>query len=282
MNRKKRIDPNTFEKMQHKQFPEWFRDHVSSMLQFIHEFCIHDLNFLTYYFVFVQVMQLEREKGSGNIAEDIRWLARGPLQVATRHRAYNIRGYRFRPKRYDKVTQNSGVVLTAKTSSYTSARDKNPILGDVMYFGRIVDIIELDYYRKFSVVLFKCEWADPTEGKGVKIDRYGCRLVNFSRQIHTGTKEVDEPFVFANQVDQVFYVDDHLYPGWSVVLKMKPRDEFEMGEEWKDVETEPYHVSKFSELFDISHEKETWIRRDIEGATVDAPRVTPDDETMPQ
>ena len=77
-------------------------------------------------------------------------------------------------------------------------------------------------------------------------------------------------------------MNDHLYPGLSVVLKMKPRDDFEMGEEWNDVETEPYHVSKLSELFDISHEKQTWIRRDIEGATVDAPRVSPDDETVPQ
>jgi hypothetical protein len=143
--------------MQHEEFAEWFKDHVNSIMQFNHDLLIVGLNLAYVLLFFPKVMELERENGTGSIDEDIRWLARGPLQVATRHRAFNIRGYRFRPKRYDKVTQNSGVVLIAKTSSYTSARDKNPILGDVMYFGRIVDIIELDYYRKFSLVLFKCE-----------------------------------------------------------------------------------------------------------------------------
>ena len=54
-----------------------------------------------------------------------------------------------------------------------------------------------------------------------------------------------------------------------------------MSEEWNDVETEAYHVSKFFELFDIAHHKQNWMRRDIEGETVDA-SIVPTDDTVPQ
>ena len=92
------------------------------------------------------------KNGCDSIDEDIRWLARGPLDAARRHRAFSIRGFRFRAKCYDKVTQNSGVVVTAKTSSYSSAGDTNPILGDINYYRRILNIVELEYYGRFSVV----------------------------------------------------------------------------------------------------------------------------------
>jgi hypothetical protein len=42
------------------------------------------------------------------------------------------------------VTQNSAVVLTAKTSSYATTSDCKPALSDVTYYGRIFDIIELE------------------------------------------------------------------------------------------------------------------------------------------
>jgi hypothetical protein len=47
------------------------------------------------------------------------------------------------------------------TSSYSSSKDKNQLKGQVEYYGRIIEIDELNYSNEGSVVLFKCEWAKP-------------------------------------------------------------------------------------------------------------------------
>ena len=54
-------------------------------------------------------------------------------------------------------TQNSGVMVVEKTQSYTSSSDTRPMVRDVVYYGRIINMVELDYYGDFEVVLFRCE-----------------------------------------------------------------------------------------------------------------------------
>ena len=38
-------------------------------------------------------------------------------------------------------------MVTAKTPSFASAKDKNPIIGDGTYYGVLTIIIQLDYYE---------------------------------------------------------------------------------------------------------------------------------------
>ena len=85
--------------------------------------------------------------------------------------------------------QNSGVFLTALTTSFASAKDKNLIVGDVGYYGAIEEIIEVDYWGAVSIVLFRCCWYQKAG------DCYGLARVNFSRLC-----QKEDPFVLATQV----------------------------------------------------------------------------------
>ncbi|XP_010240785.1 uncharacterized protein LOC100829461 [Brachypodium distachyon] len=251
---KRRVNPNTLEKIQNETFHEWFKAHIKS---------------------------LEEKNGIDSVENDIRWLARGPVSAAKRYRGFISRGFRFRPKRLDKVTQDSGVMLTAKTSSYAAAGDATPVLDDVTYYGRVIDIIELNYSGQFSMVLFECEWVDVFSEEGMKKDKYGYTLVNFSHLIHKGQKIEHEPFIFPNQVDQVFYVEDEMNPGWSMVVKQpKPRDSYDTGdlESAADIESESFHVSHLGGMLKKKTNDQHWVRTNIEGTLVDSNNNAPTNE----
>ncbi|KAM3381868.1 hypothetical protein P3S68_007441 [Capsicum galapagoense] len=101
----------------------------------------------------------------------------------------------FEEKVKNVETQNSEVTLSATTNSFPSARDQNPIDGVVVYYRVIRDIIEIDYYGCFSVVLFRCDWHQN------EVDEYGLTRVYFNKLCSQ-----DDPFVLASQVYQIFYV----------------------------------------------------------------------------
>ena len=168
------------------------------------------------------------EEQGVEVTEDIKWLARGPLRNVRRYSGYLVKGYRFHTLEREETlkTQNSGLVVTVEGANYASSRDRRPVDGVINFYGKLNDIIELNYSGQIRVVLFKCDWVDIN--RGCKKDN-GVTLVNFSYKAHTGANLTDDPFVLASQVDKVFYVRDPKHKDWEVVRHVKLRDAFDMG-----------------------------------------------------
>ncbi|KAK2444095.1 hypothetical protein QL285_015148 [Trifolium repens] len=188
------------------------------------------------------------------MSTDMKFLARGPLDNARRFTAYNVNGFKFRTLALEEGlrTQNSGVFLTSNTSCVSSSVDQNLRQADLPYYGKLEDIIEINYYGHINVVLFKCKWADTTRDRGYKKDQWKFNCVNFDILIHVGDREDHDPYIEASQAQMVYYVDDLVNEGWSVAVHLKPRDLYEMG---VDVvyENEPYqeqHLEQFSNIDD--------------------------------
>ncbi|XP_070020461.1 uncharacterized protein [Nicotiana sylvestris] len=185
---------------------------------------------------------------------DLKFLARGPSVVARSFTTYNINRSKFRTLAREEGlrTQNSGVFLTSKTSCVASSIDENLRQAELPYYGKLEDILEINYYGRFKVVLFKCRWADTALDKGYKKDRWNLNCVNFDRLIHTSEREENEPYIEASQAQMVYYVDDGANKGWSVAMHLKPRDLYDMGEEVVEdevYENEPYQEQELEQFF---------------------------------
>ncbi|KAK3013652.1 hypothetical protein RJ639_009519 [Escallonia herrerae] len=148
------------------------------------------------------------EEGDEALSEEAISLAMGPLKKAERYTGYVINGFKYHTKAREsnRATQHSGVMVKANTDSFASARDMNPIAGDVNYYGVLTDIIVLHYSKKFRFVLFKCDWVYNGIGL-VDRDGLGFTLINFNHLAHSQNIS-DEPYIFASQAEQVFFVQE--------------------------------------------------------------------------
>ena len=147
-------------------------------------------------------------------------MANGLWDKVKQFYTFFMHGYKFQTKstKRNRKSQHSGVVTRAAME--LGGRD---IVID--FYGVITDMFDLDYGPNRSVTLFKCDWFDVTkEGTGIMRDeKLGITLVNFEKLFKT-----DEKFVFANQVEQVFYVQDPVQTNWHAVVRTKPRNLFDM------------------------------------------------------
>ncbi|BBG93181.1 hypothetical protein Prudu_001112 [Prunus dulcis] len=143
----------------------------------------------------------------------IQWLRFKVQSELEEDKIWRIR--KFKAQDDVRTTQNSGVYLLAQTMQVASAKDKNPILSNMGFYGVIQEIWDLDY-QKFTIPVFRCDWIDSS---GLVVDELGFTLVDLSKIGHR-----NDQFVLASQVKQIFFVDDPMHRGWSVVLSMPNRE----------------------------------------------------------
>ncbi|GJS84098.1 putative transposase-associated domain-containing protein [Tanacetum coccineum] len=197
-----------------------------------------------------QVSFLEKNK----FDKEVLSLAIGPKVIAKQFNGFITNGYRFLIKKREKLkkTQNSSVIVAVEGG---------------YYYGKLIIIIELDYFCGYKVVLFQCDWVDIRPSRGLKKDKYGFPLVNFSRPlVHTNEKLSDDPFIISSQAKQVFYIDDIRDVGWSYAIQTKPRDIYDIGSDKNKDEFESYTqcMPCTIPILDDVNEAPSWHRTNIE------------------
>ena len=137
----------------------------------------------------------EKDLPLGDSLEEktLRRLANGPTSLVTSWQGYDIGGYRFYTMFKDRksAAQNSGV----RVEAFDASGEKKS------YYRIIQDIWELDYDLNILFPVLRCQWVRDTTG--VFIDDYGLTVVDRSKLGHK-----DDPWVLAERVAQVFYVND--------------------------------------------------------------------------
>lgn len=192
-------------------------------------------------------------EGDGNVSDTLKWLARGPRKFVNKYKGYLTNGYRFHTKSMEneRTTQNSGVCMEAQTMMRSSSKDANPILQTTTFYGVVEEIITLDYFC-MEYTLFKCNWIDVYNKRGIKTDDLGFTMVNMKKFLSQNHWQ-DDPFILASQAKQVFYVQDPVETDWYVVLTCPPkglRNNASYEPEYADLS----HVVDFQETKCVSEE----------------------------
>lgn len=160
-------------------------------------------------------------KVNASIDKALHQLSYGFSRRVSTYGCYDINGYRFRSEAYEKTRVGLG---TTNCGVCVSSFDENDNL--LEYYGVIKDIIKISWEgsMQLELVIFECDWFDPTavgvrrtENLGLVEVKHSSRLSNF------------EPFVLASQVKQVYYLPYACntrqdLSEWWVVYQVTPRD----------------------------------------------------------
>ena len=175
-----------------------------------------------------------------------------------------VNGVRYHTETRDasRSTQNYGIWVEGEHNGNTCD-----------FYGAITDIWELSYLLNHKVVLFKCTWYK-TDGRNNIREEYHLFSINVSSKWYT-----DQPFILANQANQVFYLrDDKLGSNWKVVQKVHhrhlwdiPKEMLENAKEFEDdvnFSSEAYQEERSDDInvtFDEAINVDITLNREDEG-----------------
>ena len=136
----------------------------------------------------------------------------GPIKKVNPYSGCIVNSYRFHTQRREKnrKTQNSGIVVKGEHGNNV-----------IDYYGVLQDALEVEYLGTNNrVLVFQCDWFNLSDSNGMRFDKdCGLTSVNMSRKWY-----INEPYVLASQVRQVFYSTDIRYGGnWYIVRNVSPR-----------------------------------------------------------
>ncbi|XP_074379646.1 uncharacterized protein LOC141720881 isoform X4 [Apium graveolens] len=183
---------------QREEFPRWFKKKVSEM-------------------------QMQK---SVKVNDDLYSLSQGPLERYSSYQSCIVNGVRFYCKEYDNTlrTQCSGVCTEGDHDN-----------DDVVYYGVLIEIMQLSFLFDRKVFLFRCKWYNSNpKGRSIYMN-------NNLTSINTSTDWYsNEPFILATQAQQVFYLlDMKRGSNWIFVQKVNHHFVFDIPEKYELVSEQP-------------------------------------------
>ncbi|KAL0555974.1 hypothetical protein IC582_004477 [Cucumis melo] len=160
----------------------------------------------------------ELELPNNTISDTLKWIPHGHSPSVITYSSYVMNGIHYNTEHRDGVcnVQNSGVCLVANTMQISSAKDKHPIVTNMLFYGVIQEIWELNYIN-FKIIMFKCNWVHSVSD--VRTDELEFTLVNLKRIDHK-----TDSFILTSQAKQVFFLEDPSNSQWLVMLNPLNRE----------------------------------------------------------
>ena len=227
--------------------------------------------------VFSEWLQSYVRLGTASFEDDVLELSTPPSHKARLFKSMKAYGNFFRVSSVEGkfVTADSGVSATCETIQRSGPFDRNTIVGSVTYFGRIVEIIELDYGQLKPIVLL-CDWVEPI-WRGptacLRKDKYGFTSLKLRRLMRRSANS----FIFPVQASKIFFSTCVDEPEWSMVLYSNPHATRVSDYRDRDLNAVTSQMDAFVSAKDVVEEEDMDVEEQLNSSFFGVESITADE-----